>query len=107
MENYTDYKADIALRNIAVQLGIDLTNNPSPNDLFLSIESNYPKVAEIVLEEMFEKDKLKDYLSKIPPPETVNGNIVMEGDENLENYWFKLYQLYPQLLQAIESYKSK
>ena len=103
MENYTDYKADVALKNIAVQLGIDLTNNPSPKDLFSLIENDYPKIAEILLEEMFEKDKLKDYLSKIPPPETVNGNIVMEGDENLENYWVRLCQFYPQLLKAIKS----
>jgi len=106
MENYTDYEVEIALKNIAIQLGIDLTINPSPKDLFSAIEHKCPEIAEIVREEMFEKDKLKAYLLSNPPSETINGNIVMESDENKKSF-DKLCQFYPLLLQAIKSCKSK
>lgn len=104
-ENYTDYDMESSIRKASIMLQIDGavgTEAKSPDELYKDIEEKCPKVAEIMLEQVFEKDKFKNYLESRAPLPRVNGNIISDGDEEFDKFWESLASLYPMLLDAID-----
>ncbi len=104
-ENFTDYDLDIFIRKIATYIrSIDqeTISERSPKELFDEIQNHCPKAADILLERVFEKDKLKEYLKKSGMLPRANEDIIGDGDKFIEEQWKRLTELYPMLLDAIK-----
>lgn len=102
-ENFEDYDIEISIRCIAGELGIEPAE--SPKKLFAEIEARCPDAAVIMLEHVFIKDQLKNYLAESSDVVKENGNMIVEGDPMLEEYWNKLESLYPHLTEAVNNCK--
>ncbi len=104
MEDYTDYDVDGLIRQTAAQLGISgfhPKSGKSAKDLFVEIESCCPQAAEIILTQVFEKDKLNVYLEYAPNVVHRDGSIFIEDSEEFKAFWKKISDLYPKLQSAV------
>lgn len=105
-ESYVDYDLEHSIRQVAARLeiaGCSHNSGRSIQELFSDIENYCPEAANILLEQTFEKDKLKNYLASRPPFPTINGYIDGEGDPTFEAHWKVLVDLYPMLNEAINA----
>lgn len=100
MKNYTEYDMHVAVRVLAAKLGV-LVDVLSDEELFERIEEKCPEAAEIFLEKIFEKDKLKEYLQSAGRIPQNYVDIPIEGDSVLEKFFWDQDWLYFLLNESV------
>lgn len=105
MGEFSDYDLENAVRILAAQLQIVGCSRKTPEELFSQIETCCPLAAQVFLERTFEKDKLRDCIKNLSGYPLKNGDIVSDGDLEIENGWIKLTELYPALIDAVKECK--